>query len=489
MKTNQKPERRNLSNTLSAGVKSLRGGGRKFYVLEFKTPSQLKKSNTTQEIIIDYIELGRDPKCQVVFGEDCRTVSGVHCSISREGDDYFIRHLSKTNPTLVNGKPVADRWYLNSGDEIRLAYDGPLIGFIVPQNNLASSIPLTRRMELFRDQALRPFKVALATLAAMLLLAIASGFWMMSNWRSEQETLRLNNSAVIELLGGQVDSLRQQNANNQALIDKLKNSVRNLQNPPRPKVPVVNNATPVPDSLEMTPLYNSTFLIYAKEIEFQIKGEVIKREGNWSGTGFLLADGRFVTARHVVEPWFFLSRSEDDELLSYANIVASNGGKVSAEFEAISPTGESFTFKTHGTRINRTQDEVNKMKTEDNTEYLLTTASPLSDWATLKLSKAGTIQADAVLSTAVPVGSRMFTLGFPFGMGVSETAIRPIYSDFTVGSTGLVDGFISISGRSFDPGNSGGPVFVKTDNGFVAVGIVSAGIGTRGIIIPIAKID
>ncbi|MBU6176038.1 MAG: FHA domain-containing protein, partial [Planctomycetes bacterium] len=158
MKTNQKPERRNLSNTLSAGVKSLRGGGRKFYVLEFKTPSQLKKSNTTQEIIIDYIELGRDPKCQVVFGEDCRTVSGVHCSISREGEDYFIRHLSKTNPTLVNGKPVADRWYLNSGDEIRLAYDGPLIGFIVPQNNLTSSIPLTRRMELFRDQALRPFK-------------------------------------------------------------------------------------------------------------------------------------------------------------------------------------------------------------------------------------------------------------------------------------------------------------------------------------------
>ena len=51
-----------------------------------------------------------------------------------------------------------------------------------------------------------------------------------------------------------------------------------------------------------------------------------------------------------------------------------------------------------------------------------------------------------------------------------------------------MNGVINISGRSFDRGNSGGPVFMKTNNGYVVVGIVSAGMGTQGMIIPISKI-
>jgi pSer/pThr/pTyr-binding forkhead associated (FHA) protein len=96
--TIKKDAKRSFSNTVSAGLKSLGGGRKTFYVLEFKNNSQMHKAKTTKEIIIDYIELGRSPKCQIRFGEDCRTVSGVHCAIMREGDYYFVKHLLNQEP-------------------------------------------------------------------------------------------------------------------------------------------------------------------------------------------------------------------------------------------------------------------------------------------------------------------------------------------------------------------------------------------------------
>ena len=53
---------------------------------------------------------------------------------------------------------------------------------------------------------------------------------------------------------------------------------------------------------------------------------------SWTGTG-MLEDGRFVTARHVVEPWYFLnSGGKVDESMLMLNIIAHNGGKVVAHF-------------------------------------------------------------------------------------------------------------------------------------------------------------
>ena len=49
-------------------MKSLIGGsGRRYYVLEDKVASAYHKAGESQRIIVDQIELGRDPKCQVRF--------------------------------------------------------------------------------------------------------------------------------------------------------------------------------------------------------------------------------------------------------------------------------------------------------------------------------------------------------------------------------------------------------------------------------------
>jgi S1-C subfamily serine protease len=484
METNRKAERRNVSNTIAAGLKSLKGGSSRFYVIEFKTSTQAIRSNTSQEVIIDYIELGRAKKCQIRFGEDCRTVSGVHCSITREGKDYYIRHLSKTNPTLVNGKPIADKWYLNSGDEIRLSYDGPLMGFIVPQNNLSSTLPLTRRMDLFRKQALRPFRTAIAVLSILLVSSVMAGVWYLNELQKQNEALRLQDRQEQVILKTQIDSLRALNFKNDKLIRVLQSNVKEME---RRTERVIPSISPNPGKEDLKQLYGSTYFIYAKQVVIKGGGETKTREGDWSGTGFLLSDGSFITARHVIEPWMFVGKMDDEDPLSIENLMASNGGEVTAEFVAVSSNGGSFTFKTTSFKVDRSDDETRQIEVDDD-KLMVTRASMQSDWAIMKVSGTGAIVADRQLANSIPVGSKLFTLGFPFGLGISEKSISPIYSDFTVASSGLMNGFINISGRSFDKGNSGGPVFINTHNGYVAVGIISSGIGTQGMIIPISKI-
>ena len=90
------------------------------------------------------------------------------------GNNWQLVHLSQSNPTLVNGRPIQGTYYLQSGDEIQLSVNGPRLGFIQPQGKqgLTSSIKLTERMNLFRQQALRPYRRAIWALSALLILAI-----------------------------------------------------------------------------------------------------------------------------------------------------------------------------------------------------------------------------------------------------------------------------------------------------------------------------
>ena len=151
------------------------GSGRQYYILEHKTESVYHHAGESQKIIVDQIELGRDSACQVRFDESFETVSRRHAAIVKDGEGWKLITLSQTNPTFVNGQPVQGEWKLSSGDEIRLSSKGPLMGFIVPQGkqSLVSSIGMTERLNLFRQQALRPYKRALWIMFAVLIIAIA----------------------------------------------------------------------------------------------------------------------------------------------------------------------------------------------------------------------------------------------------------------------------------------------------------------------------
>ncbi len=75
------------------------------------------------EVILEdaVINLGRDPSCQVVLGQ--QAVSRSHARITRDGALCFIEDLGSAFGTLVNGKaiPPNDKRLLRNGDVIGIA--------------------------------------------------------------------------------------------------------------------------------------------------------------------------------------------------------------------------------------------------------------------------------------------------------------------------------------------------------------------------------
>lgn len=197
--------KRTLAGSVGAGMGAVFGAsGRTYYILEHKNSSKYHQAGEVQKIIVDQIELGRDGSCQVRFDESFETVSRKHAAIVREGDNWKLIHLSQSNPTLVNGNVINGSYYLQTGDEIQLSVGGPRLGFIVPQGKqaLTSSIGLTERMNLFRKQALRPYKTALIVMGVVLVLALAGlGTW--------SYTLDKKNDALVYVVDRQTDQMKQ----------------------------------------------------------------------------------------------------------------------------------------------------------------------------------------------------------------------------------------------------------------------------------------
>jgi hypothetical protein len=228
----QNSYKRTVAGSVGAGVGAIfNGSGRSYYILEHKTSSKYHTAGESQKIIIDQIELGRDASCQVRFDESFETVSRKHAAIVRDGNNWQLIHLSNSNPTLVNGRPIQGSYYLQSGDEIQLSVGGPRLGFIQPQGKqgLTSSIKLTERMNLFRQQALRPYRRAIWALSALLIAAII-GF---GGWNYK---LSLDNQALrqeMALYQAQVDSLGLKKAEldnlEQQLTQKLTEDPNNQQ--------------------------------------------------------------------------------------------------------------------------------------------------------------------------------------------------------------------------------------------------------------------
>lgn len=219
METNYK---RTVAGSVGAGMAAVfNASGRQYYILEHKTESLYHHAGESQKIIVDQVELGRDSSCQVRFDESFETVSRRHAAIVKEGDGWKLINLSQTNPTFVNGQPIQDEWKLNTGDEIRLSSKGPLIGFIVPQGkqSLVSSIGMTERLSLFRQQALRPYKRALWIMAIILILAIAGLVtWNILQGKKFDKELQTKQAQIEQVQGALEESDAQIDELNDALI-------------------------------------------------------------------------------------------------------------------------------------------------------------------------------------------------------------------------------------------------------------------------------
>lgn len=496
--------KRTLKGSVGAGMQSLMGSSdRKYYILEHKITSKYHRAGESQEIIVDQVEIGRSPKCQVRFDESFSTVSRRHAAIVKDGENWKLVQLSTTNPTFLNGRQVTKEWYLQNGDEIQLSTNGPKMGFIVPtgRNATVGSIGLTRRLSLFRDQALRPYKQAIAALASLLLIITLGGGYKLYDLHKENARL---DSAVTEgrqymaALQVQNDSITKEVIAKGEVINEMQTRITDLQNRP-PKViqqtkTIIVNKDAVDNSAIEKCLPHVYFIASLGYVVTTPDGKQVTIEcgsgddeaSDWSGTGFLLSDGRFVTAHHVVEPWFFpISGGQVDKEALQFNIWANNGYKVEAILVAVSSSGQKIPLRSSQFNCIRSGRETN---TEEGQRVVVKSGGP-TDYAVCNVGGSG-LTANRAKSQSLERGTKLTVLGFPLGLGASSSGVKPIYGSAVTSAEGLTDGMILTTDTNYEHGNSGGPVFATNDDGELeVVGIVSAGAGRNvGFVVPISVI-
>ena len=514
-----KPYRATLAGSIGAGMGSVfNPGGRKYYVLEHRVSSKYHRAGEAQEIIVDQIELGRDSRCQVRFDDSFTTVSRRHAAIVKDGDNWKLVQISKTNTTLLNGRPVKTEWYLQNGDEIQLSVNGPKLRFIVPTGKKATvgSIGLTRRLSLFRQQALRPYKQAIAALATVLVIAVGIGGTVifMQNEKIKDNTKELAKANEDNLKNTKLIAEQKRLLNNQGgIIDSLSKL--------KPRT-IVRTRTIIHDGgndkgtqgIDMSPLHPHVYHITAKPY---IDGKPITigdEAYEWTGTGFQLQEGKFVTARHVTTPYYsnnfyirdgqVIMRGDASPVVVYYELLLNilmQQGKLDIKYECVSPGG-SFTLTNSGIQEFGQSDHVYRLEQpfqviHPSTKEVL---AEIPSGANIRMGALGAmdfayfnhagggVKANRDLSRQLKQGTKLYILGYPHGWAKGS---KPIYSEAICSQDGLskeLGGTIMVSNNNTEGGNSGGPIFVKSENGWEVVAIVSGSNYAKGRFVPISMI-
>lgn len=557
--------KKTVAGTVGAGISAVfNASGRRYYILEHKTETAYHHAGESQKVIVDQVELGRDAACQVRFDEACETVSRRHAAIVREGENWKIIPLSTTNVTMVNGAPINGETILNNGDEIRLSSRGPVMGFIVPQGaqSMVKSIGLTERMNLFRKQALRPYKTAIVILAVALVLAIGG----LSTWNilqgqaakkeiaAAQEAANAAQNAVnvamdeLDQANAELEKLAKNASASQAELAAARRRAAEAQRAAQEAQSIAAAAaknldavreefaeraetaaaaaqyeetvvsTPAP-AVEQAATFTSleecydavyyirmdNIFIYDRENELS---QDLNTEDMIGGTGFLLSDGRFITADRVIEPWFYYAGDTKiaDGGWTYRDVqyCVKAGLKVVAHFTAYSPSGSSFKFTSSDISHNRVGGITETVSARTSYIRHLTgerkvvidwfSDSPASDWASMaKRSLRNEIGFGLEFDPSYgPVaGTEVAILGYPLEKGFVDThSVRPVDLRNNINVSTLNDKHvIELSSRRYKAGNDGAPVLYKAENGqWTVIGILShTDSADRDLVIPIGN--
>lgn len=486
-----------LAGSVGAGVSSIfKANGKSYYILEHKVSSKYHRAGEAQEIIVDQIEIGRDPKCAVQFDESFQTVSRKHAAIVRDGQNWKLIQLSTTNKTFLNGKPIQNQWYLQSGDEIQLSVNGPKLGFILPtgKKSTVASIGLSRRLSLFRQQALRPYKTAMTVLSTIILLLICGGI-ALGIWGKRQIDIM---SEIIAQYREQINYISQQNSElaqiiaQQDSINKIiekRNKELDIKLRNMPKTQPTANIASLIQQVKPSVYYIMTHVCYDDQND---ETKEVKELAS-AGTGFLLDNGTFVTARHCVEPWLYSTFSNETSL----QINATNEEYKNAYYtiiEAVNINGDVMILHGPQFSIDRSKDQIKTFADDKGNNVKLRIAKDngrygekimgSTDWATVKVDvegktlKKGNISIDKNLSTSLTAGTEVHVLGFPASIGVldaknSSKIAEPIYNNMKVARDGLNDSGLIMVSQGVAHGNSGGPVFALVNGQLKAIAVVS----------------
>jgi pSer/pThr/pTyr-binding forkhead associated (FHA) protein len=348
------------TQALRTGMTILRGGNVPAYTLEYMTPSRKKKVGEYETIVVSYIELGRSNNCQIQYGEDYSTVSRRHAAIERRDNTFFLLQISQTNPTLVNGQPIAREMQLNNGDEIQLSMEGPKLRFNVTPTGTAS-LGYTQKIGLITSQALRPYKSLVMVLLFLLIAVGGIGAYFiyqgiqqnrgLQTEIAKAESLRIQDSLrFAEILKGSQEVISQQTNEN----SELKNTVLGVTN----ELDKLKRTIDTTEYIEYTKkeAYRDLkdYIYFLEVIEISVRfpnGELANINSGWTGTAFLCDDGKLITARHCIQGWRF-SKDEASSLINFAEL---NGGTIGIKFRVTSPN-DKFEFDYSDVIIDDSED-------------------------------------------------------------------------------------------------------------------------------------
>jgi pSer/pThr/pTyr-binding forkhead associated (FHA) protein len=497
------------TQALRTGMTILRGGNVPAYTLEYMTPSRKKKVGDYETIVVSYIELGRSNNCQIQYGEDNSTVSRRHAAIERRDNTFFVLQLSQTNPTLINGQPIAREMQLNNGDEIQLSMEGPKLRFNVTPTGTAS-LGYTQKIGLITSQALRPYKSLVMVLLFLLIAVGGVGAYFIYKGIQQNkglqieiaktESLRIQDSLkYAEILKNSNDVISQQINEN----SELKNTVLGVTNELDKLKQTIDTTEYVEYTKKEAYKDLKDYIYYLQVIEISVRfpnGQLSNINSGWTGTAFLCDDGKLITARHCIQGWRF----SKDNALALVNFAELNGGSIGVKFRATSPN-DNFEFDYTDVVLDDSEDttisgetEISKKETQ---KYKVKFANSYkSDWAYYQTNKKSSIHFDKDLSLSLEAGEELMVLGFSLGKGgPNEGDIKPLFSESSVAQSGISkEGVITVSNRNFEAGNSGGPVFIfspKSESKIVCIGIISfgnfdalGGMSSIGGVVPIANI-
>jgi pSer/pThr/pTyr-binding forkhead associated (FHA) protein len=494
-----RPYKRTFAASVGAGVKTVFGKGKQYYILEHKTTSHYHRSGESQEIVVDQAEIGRDSHCQVRYDDSFETVSRRHAAIYRKGNEWVVTNLSETNPTLVNGREIAHDWELQSGDEIQLSVGGPRLGFLIPPGgiNTRNLGGIGKRTILAMQQGLLiPYKRAVTALGIILALVICGvATWIYYDHKKDLDVIAKyeESNKEKEKIAKELEKANEDVVSLTANINDIKNAV----------IPIVGEEKFENDYKGLSTTDNNAieallpYIFYIRVISVEVvfptgQRETIKDDRfSWSGTGFLLEDGRFFTARHVVEPWSFSSNLKKSKLLNDINEIVNNGGKVIVHFLAASSKDkEPMRFTNDDFKFSRRNDQ----NIGNRWRKIMVSTKDEDDWAYMVTNRTGKLQLDKEVSNKLQRGVELTVLGYPYGIGAEDKDeirdFKPIYTPAKTASNGLTSGIILTTNTSFESGCSGGPAFYYDKNNILKViGIVSAGIGLHtGFLVPVSSI-
>jgi FHA domain/Trypsin-like peptidase domain len=501
------------TTALKTGMTVLRGGNVPAYTLEYLTPGRKKSTGDFETILMPYAEIGRADTCNIQYGDDYQTVSRKHAAIERRGNDYFLIHLSQTNPTLLNGIAIAKEEKIKNGDEIQLSMEGPRLRFNVTPTGTAN-MGFTKKISLVTKQAIKPYRTLVFTLLALLIILAGTGGWFIyhqskkvvnlsddlqkSEDRRVQDSMRLAIQAEqfvkqTERTSKELASVMNNNNQYIEVIKKLNTKVGELE---ARKTEIQPGGTAFYEQFR-----DGVYFLEVTEIFVSMpNGTSQKVNMRWTGTAFLCSDGKLFTARHCIQSW----RYSQDEFAQIINAAELNGGKVFVKFRATS-IKNWFEFDYSNVILDDSKDntvtqtiEPLKGRKKEKIKIVYKYASDWShDWAYYQTDKTSNIEYDKDISTKLKAGEKAYILGFSLGKGgPAEGKINPLFSESSIGQEGISSsGLITLTSRSFEQGNSGGPVFIQTGDKFKVIGIVSKGefdatgsFATIAYIVPIANI-